>query len=182
MNFHKKGEHVFNNFVQTIENMKDTVMKEVQVVYPHATKVIFDRSYRAHIGHIECHPIIAAGRQLKSLPSGEEIDINSHQFGIAAFSFQKAMCDLARSIVRKTGNPDRHKGEALRAWRQMADAGIDSSAYQRLITSCPMDKRASIEGTHHRMQLVLQNDFPLLGSDIVRTIAEDIQYYVQVTH
>lgn len=176
---HKQGEHVFNNFVKVIENTKDAVVKEVRTKFPAATKSIFEKSYRAHIGHIENHPHIAAGRQLKASPSGNEIDMNSQRFGAAAHSFQTSMCDLARNIVHGLGNPDRHIGAALSAWKQMADAGIDPLAYQSLLASKRQAQRSLIEQTHLRMMHVLQQDFPLLGRDVVRTIADDVQEYVR---
>src|SRR5438552_4001259 len=175
MNYHKQGEHIFNNFVRTIENVKDIAIKELRMSYPEATKEIFNNAYNAHIGDIERHPLIVEGRKLKSESSGEQIDMNSQSFGIAASNFQQAMSDMARSIVKGFGNPDRHKGDAISAWRQMAQAGIDHTAYQRLLqTSSPGD-RAKIDIVYRRFIAMLQHDFPLLGRDIITTIAQDIK-------
>lgn len=176
---HKQGEHVFNNFVRTIENMKEIVIREVQVVYPEATKEIFNKSYKAHIGNIERHPLIVEGRMLNSAPSGELNDTNSNLYGHAAFIFQEAMRRLARSIVQKIGNPDWYKGEAKSAWKQMTQAGIDPAAYERLLHVRPAHDRVAFETVYRRTSRMLQHEFPSLGSDIIRTIAQDLQDYVR---
>ena len=116
-----KGDHVFNYFVKAIENMKDAVIDEMQRIYPQATKAIFDRWSRAHIGQIETHPVIVAARELEAAPSGGRTrpgDENSQLFGDAAKAFQEAMCELVRSIINPdeiqgaVKNPDTYKGES----------------------------------------------------------------------
>jgi hypothetical protein len=179
MEIHKQGEHVFNDIVQTVENTKNEVVAEIRLVYPEATKAIFDRSYRAHIGHLERNPVLVGARQLKALPSGVSNDLNSRTFGVASLSFRNALRDLARSIVRKAGNADSHIGRALLAWKQMTEAGVDQEAYKQLLASKRGADRAAIEHEWRRMKLYQDHDFPLLGRDIVRTIDEDVREYVR---
>jgi hypothetical protein len=181
-----KGDHLFNHLVKAIENMKDAVIEEMRKIYPQATKAIFDRAYRAHIGDIQTHPIIVAARVLEAAPSGRRTrhgDENSKLFGDAAKGFQEAMCELVRSIINPDAvqsavkNPDTYKGKAIFAWRVMTDNCIDPSAYSRLFAASRPRERAAIEQMYRRMTRTLVVDFPLLGRDIIRTIVQDVQEY-----
>lgn len=178
MSVRKKGDHVFNHFAKTIENAKERAIKKAQRECSKISKAIFNDSYKKHIGNVDTNPVLKKARTLTASSSGLLIDDNSTAYGTASAKFTSAIEKMVHAIASKSGNPESHKGNALKAWKEMTAAGTDDSAYKRLLKAKTGKELKEIETTYASMKKLIQHDFPRLGKDIVQCIADDVRSFV----
>lgn len=111
-NFHKKGEHVFNDISGSVENAFITALglakaNSLLVTGPNGTLSLRDIPLtEAGITGLHRDPILMTGRTIVAPPTGIEDDANSQSYSRAKMSLELALHSIVESL-------------AMLAWKQL---------------------------------------------------------------